>query len=67
MELMCLLSITAAAKKIDLSTANFVPDQLFRDALFAALRRGVRVRIIVPGKHIESETVRLASKVFALA
>lgn len=62
MELMYLLSITAAARTIDLSAAYFVPDELSRNALLAALKRGVRVRIIVPGKHIDSETVRLASK-----
>jgi cardiolipin synthase len=62
MELMYLMTITAAAKSIDLSAAYFVPDDLSRKALVAALRRGVKVRIIVPGKFIDSETVRLASK-----
>ena len=62
MELMYLLSITAATKAIDLSAAHFVPDELTRKALLAAMRRGVRLRVIVPGKHIDSETVRLASK-----
>jgi cardiolipin synthase len=62
MELMYLMSITAAAKSIDLSAAYFVPDDLSRRALIAALKRGVKIRIIVPGKHIDSETVRLASK-----
>jgi cardiolipin synthase len=62
MELMYLLSITAAARTIDLCAAYFVPDELSRNALLAAVRRGVRVRVIVPGEHIDSETVRLASK-----
>ncbi len=62
MELMYLLSITAATHSIDLSAAYFVPDELTRKALLAAIARGVRVRVIVPGKHIDSETVRLASK-----
>lgn len=62
MELMYLLSITAATKSIDLSAAYFVPDELSRKALLAALKRGVRLRVIVPGQHIDSETVRLASK-----
>jgi cardiolipin synthase len=39
-----------------------VPDELSRDTLVAALRRGVRVRIITPGSHIDSETVRRASR-----
>ena len=62
MELMYLLAITAASKTIDLSAAYFVPDELSRRALLEALQRGVRVRIIVPGEHIDSESVRLASK-----
>ena len=62
MELMYLLAITAATKTIDLSAAYFVPDELSLNALLAALKRGVRLRIIVPGEHIDSETVRLASK-----
>jgi cardiolipin synthase len=62
MELMYLLAITAASRTIDLSAAYFVPDALTRKALLAAVRRGVRLRVIVPGKHIDSQTVRLASK-----
>ena len=62
MALMYLLSITAATRSIDLSAAYFVPDELSRNALLAALKRGVKLRIIVPGEHMDSETVRLASK-----
>jgi cardiolipin synthase len=62
MELMYLLAITAAAKTIDLEAAYFVPDSLALQALTAALKRGVKVRIIVPGNHIDSETVRQASR-----
>ena len=62
MHLMYLLSITAAAKSIDLSMAYFVPDELALDALEAALRRGVKVRIILPGHHIDSSFVRRASR-----
>ena len=62
MQLMYLLSITAAEKTIDLSAAYFVPDDLTRKALRAALKRGVRVRIIVPGEHIDAEIVRKASR-----
>jgi len=62
MELMYLLSITAASKTIDLSAAYFVPDEQTRRALLDALKRHVRVRIIVPGEHIDSGIVRLASK-----
>ncbi len=62
MQLMYLLMITAAEHSIELSSSYFVPDELARDTLVAALRRGVRVRIITPGPHIDSETVRRASR-----
>ena len=62
MHLMYLMSIAAADTSIDLQAAYFVPDELMIKALIAARERGVRVRIIVPGKHIDSDTVRLASK-----
>jgi cardiolipin synthase len=62
MQLMYLLAITAASKTIDLSAAYFVPDGLTRHALLEALRRGVRLRIVVPGEHIDSDSVRSASR-----
>jgi cardiolipin synthase len=62
MALMYLLSITAAEKTIDLSASYFVPDELTRRALRAALERGVKVRIIVPGRHIDAQVVRQASR-----
>jgi cardiolipin synthase len=62
MALMYLLAITAAERSIDLSSAYFVPDELARKALTDALARGVRVRIITPGKHMDAETVRRASR-----
>jgi len=62
MELMYLMMINAAVRSIDLSAAYFVPDELSRDAFVAALKRGVRVRIITPGPHTDAETVRRASR-----
>jgi len=62
MHLMYLMSIAAADRTIDLEAAYFVPDPLMIQALQAARHRGVRVRVIVPGKHIDSDSVRLASK-----
>ena len=62
MHLMYLMAIAAAERSIDLEAAYFVPDDLIIKALLAARHRGVRVRVILPGKHIDSETVRLASK-----
>ncbi|MEJ8815886.1 phospholipase D-like domain-containing protein [Variovorax ureilyticus] len=60
--LMYLLSIAAASHTIDLSSAYFVPDDLTVEALVAAMKRGVRVRIITPGPIIDSQTVRSASR-----
>ena len=62
MHLMYLMAIAAAERSIDLQAAYFVPDELIIKALVTARQRGVRVRVTVPGKHIDSETVRLASK-----
>ena len=62
MHLMYLMAIAAAERSIDLQAAYFVPDDLIIKALLAARHRGVRVRVNLPGKHIDSETVRLASK-----
>jgi cardiolipin synthase len=62
MHLMYLMAIAAAEGTIDLEAAYFVPDELVIAALLAARRRGVRVRVLVPGRHIDSETVRIASK-----
>jgi cardiolipin synthase len=62
MQLMYLLAITAADRSLDLEMAYFVPDALSRETILAAIKRGVRVRIIVPGKHIDTDTARLASR-----
>lgn len=62
MQLMYLMAITAATHSIDLSSAYFVPDKLTINAIVEAARRGVRVRIITPGKRIDTHTVREASR-----
>lgn len=62
MLMMYLLAITAATRSIDLSSAYFVPDDITRDAIVAARKRGVRVRIITPGENMDAETVRRASR-----
>ena len=62
MELMYLLAITAAEQSIYLSSAYFVPDALTRDALTNALKRGVTVQIITPGKYMDRKIVRGASR-----
>ncbi len=62
MELMYLMTIAAATRSIDLSASYFVPSELLRGAMLEAIRRGVRVRIVVPGEHIDSDVVRSASR-----
>jgi cardiolipin synthase len=62
MRLMYLTAITAADRRIDLEAAYFVPDELMIRELIGARRRGVRIRILVPGSHIDSKVVGIASK-----
>jgi cardiolipin synthase len=62
MHLMFLMAIAAAERTIDLAASYFVPDQLIIDALLGARRRGVAIRIITPGEHIDSDTVKHASR-----
>lgn len=62
MHLMYLLAIAAAEETIDLAAAYFVPDPLLIKALIVARERDVRVRILLPGPHIDAFTVKIASK-----
>ena len=62
MQLMYMLSLAAASQTIDLSMAYFIPDPLAMDHIVAAIRRGVRVRILLPGSHTDSKLVRAASR-----
>lgn len=62
MHLMYLMAVASAVSTIDLAASYFVPDTLLIEALLFARRRGVRVRVLLPGPHIDSEAVRVASK-----
>ena len=62
MQLMYLLSIAAARKSMEFSMAYFVPDKLAVQAFVDALKRGVKVKMIVPGKYADQELVRNASR-----
>jgi cardiolipin synthase A/B len=62
MRLMYLMAITAAERSIDIEAAYFIPDELMSRELIKAQSRGVRIRILLPDKHIDSETVRIATK-----
>jgi len=62
MHLMVLLALTAAKTSIDIENAYFVPDKLTVEALCSAARRGVRVRIVVPGRHTDARIGRWAAQ-----
>ena len=62
MQLMYLMAITAADHTIDLASAYFVPNQLTRNAMVKALKRGVKIRVIVPGPFTDADTVSNASR-----
>jgi cardiolipin synthase len=56
------LAIASAKRSIDLTAAYFVPRPAFIDALTAAARSGIRMRILVPGSHIDKRFVRTAGR-----
>jgi cardiolipin synthase A/B len=62
MHLMVLLALTAAHSSIDIENPYFVPDRLTVDALIEARRRGVRVRIVVPGRYTDARIGRWAAQ-----
>lgn len=60
--LMYLLSIASAKKSIRLEAAYFVPDDLSVETFVAARQRGVKIEIIVPGRHMDVKIVQGASR-----
>jgi cardiolipin synthase A/B len=56
------LAVAAARERIDLTAAYFAPRPAFVKALAEAAERGVEVRILVPGPHIDKEIVRVAGR-----
>jgi cardiolipin synthase len=54
--------IDGATSEIDINTPYFLPDRSLRRSLIRAARRGVRVRVIVPGPLTDQRLVRLASR-----
>jgi cardiolipin synthase len=61
-KLMYIVSIVSAVKSIYISTAYFVPDRDTIRALEGAVRRGVEVRVIVPGEYVDVPIARQASR-----
>jgi cardiolipin synthase len=56
------VAIQSARKSIHIQNAYFVPTRQIREALIQAAKRGVDVRIMVPGRHIDEPLVRMASR-----
>jgi len=61
-EALYFLALACARQTIDLTAAYFAPRPAFADALCEAASRGVRVRVLVPGAHIDKEFVRVAGR-----
>jgi len=61
-EALLYLALAAAKRSIELTSAYFVPRPAFTDALVEAAERGVGIRILVPGSHIDKELVRTAGR-----
>jgi len=62
MHMMYLLAIAAVKESFDLQASYFIPDDITIKAILSARDRGARVRILVPGKYIDSKLVRIASR-----
>jgi cardiolipin synthase A/B len=60
-KLVLYMAIQAAQRKIWIENAYFVPDRQIRTGLVEAAKRGVDVRVIVPGAHTDSPNVRAAA------
>jgi cardiolipin synthase len=61
-EALYFLAIESARRALDLTAAYFAPRPAFVEALCDAADRGVRVRVLVPGPHIDKEFVRVAGR-----
>jgi cardiolipin synthase len=61
-EALYFLAIASARRTLDLTAAYFAPRPAFVDALTDAAGRGVRVRVLVPGPHIDKGFMRTAGR-----
>ena len=61
-EALYFLAIESARRTLDLTAAYFAPRPAFVEALCDAAHRGVQVRVLVPGPHIDKEFVRIAGR-----
>ena len=61
-EALYFLAIACARSSLHLTSAYFAPRPAFVEALTDAAVRGVDVRLLVPGPHIDAEVVRQAGR-----
>jgi cardiolipin synthase len=61
-EALYFLAIACARKHLNLTAAYFAPRPAFIEALCDSARRGVDVRLLVPGEHIDKGFVRKAGR-----
>ncbi len=61
-EALYFLAIACARERLNLTAAYFAPRPAFIEALCEAAGRGVDVRLLVPGEHIDKGFVRLAGR-----
>jgi cardiolipin synthase len=61
-EALYFLAIESARRTLDLTAAYFSPRPAFIEVLCDAATRGVDVRVLVPGPHIDKEFVRIAGR-----
>jgi cardiolipin synthase len=62
MKRLFLLGIAAARRSIDITTPYFMPDESSRWSLADAVRRGVRIRLLVEGDKTDAKPVKHASR-----
>lgn len=55
------LLLVRAEASVDLATPYFLPDETLISAIADTAKRGVRVRLLVPGPHLDKQVVRWAS------
>ncbi len=63
-KLLVYMAIQAARERIWIENAYFVPDRQIREGLVRAAGRGVDVKVIVPGEHIDIPAIRMASRYY---
>lgn len=54
--------VEGARQSVAVCTPYFLPDRAFREAFIRVARRGVAIRVIVPGSRTDQRWVRLASR-----